>query len=93
MLLATYETCVLSNIMSTLNGSCLLQEVITFSVHSQVLYSNTTPDKADKSAKVEKCAKCNKNVVEDCTACDWCSNWEHRSCTNISLEVVEVLAW
>jgi len=53
---------------------------------------NTTPDKADKSAKVEKCVKCNKSVVDDCIACDWCSSWEHRSCANISLSHLEVLA-
>jgi len=53
---------------------------------------NITPDKPDKPPRVEKCVKCNKDVVEDCIGCNWCTNWEHRACANISLEVLEVLA-
>ena len=45
---------------------------------------NTTPEKSsDKSAKVDVCVKCNETVVEDCISCDWCSEWEHRSCASI----------
>ena len=45
---------------------------------------NSTPDKSsDKSAKVDLCVKCDEAVVEDCISCDWCSEWEHRSCASI----------
>ena len=37
---------------------------------------NSTPDIADKSTKME-------DVVDDCIACDWCSDWEHRSCARL----------
>ena len=31
---------------------------------------NSTPDKVDKSVKMEKCVKCIEDVVDDCIACD-----------------------
>ena len=52
---------------------------------------NSTPEKADKSAKMEKCVKCKENVIDDCIACDWCLEWEHRSCANISHTDLELL--
>ena len=45
---------------------------------------NSTPEKSsDKSVKVDVCVKRNETVVEDCISCDWCSEWEHRSCASI----------
>ena len=46
------------------------------------------PEKAsDKSAKVGYvCVKCSELVSEDCNciSCDWCLEWEHSSCANIT---------
>ena len=45
---------------------------------------NSAPDKSsDKSDKIDLCVKCNEAVVEDCISCDWCCEWEHRSCASI----------
>ena len=41
--------------------------------------------------KLDVCVKCNENVVEDCIACDWCFEWEHWSCANISENVLVTL--
>jgi len=56
---------------------------------------NNTPEKSsDKSAKVDVCIKCSESVVEDChsISCDWCTQWEHRSCANISENALEALS-
>jgi len=54
---------------------------------------NNTPEKSsDKSAKVDVCVKCSESVVEDCISCDWCTQWEHRSCANISENALEALS-
>ena len=34
-------------------------------------------------AKVDVYVKYYEMVVEDCISCDWCSEWEHRSCASI----------
>lgn len=30
------------------------------------------------------CVRCKEAVVNDCISCDWCSQWEHRSCASVS---------
>ena len=32
-----------------------------------------------------------EDVVDDCIACDWCSDWEHRSCAGITHKDLELL--
>ena len=39
----------------------------------------------------DKYVKCKEDVVDDCIACDWCSDWEHRSCAGITHKDLELL--
>ena len=53
---------------------------------------NNSPDKpTDKSAKLDTCVKCNEIVSDDCIACYWCAQWEHRACANIKEKELVIL--
>lgn len=53
---------------------------------------NNSPDKpTDKSVKLDTCAKCNETVSDDCIACYWCAQWEHRTCANIKEDELVIL--
>ena len=40
----------------------------------------------------EECVTCNKLVDEEGVQCQWCFNWEHRNCADLTLSEYNLLS-
>lgn len=54
---------------------------------------NTPPNASSrkKNKPPEKCVTCKKDAAVDAIECQWCDNWEHKVCANISTKEYSIL--
>lgn len=50
-----------------------------------------TPPNDPKKNKTEECVTCKKDAAVDAIECQWCGNWEHKVCANISTKEYLIL--
>ena len=53
--------------------------------------ANLTPPTGSKKNKPEICVTCKKEASVDAIECQWCTNWEHKVCANISSAEYKIL--
>ena len=56
--------------------------------------NNSPPAKDGKKKDSEvlyPCVTCGKEVESECIECEWCYNWEHKDCVDLSNDVYKVL--